>query len=320
MATSKAFLDSKHAQVIAVMLESLLVGIFASLIGFVVWIMWTNCYTMSKIHKVLFGATIAMFILSVAHLSLIIHEVIVDSVPLVYVQIQIVLSVFQYVIGDLVLIWRVWVIWGHNFVVASGPLIMMMASAAFGFRLVSGNDGNTFFATVSVVLVVANTTLCTFLIAGRIWFMKRRARNTPTSISTPQISNQYRKIIILVVESGALYASCQIVSLVLYYTESPGLPIILDLEIPLIGILPTLIIIFVHFGVVSGSRNSSVPSRLAHDRTSHIKMNVSGLPTSMNFPLGELRRASDNFPPVGYPPNSLAKAPSHFRYDVPGPM
>ncbi|KAF9461125.1 hypothetical protein BDZ94DRAFT_852858 [Collybia nuda] len=312
MATTKAFLNSKNAQMIAVMLESFLVGIFAALISFVVWIMWTGFNSMSKIHKVLFGATIVMFILSVIHLGLVMQEVTVESVSLACAQLQIVLSMIQYVTGDLVLIWRVWVILGRNYVIASGPLILMIVAAAFE------DHADTFFTAVSVSLIVTNTTLCTFLITSRIWYMQRIPKSVSSGTISPWTPNHYKRITILVVESGALYTSCQIVSLVLHYTQSVALPIILDLEIPLIGILPTLIIVFVHFGVVSGSPNSStsIPRPVIYKGASHAKTDVTRLSLSGNVPPGELRHTDDNFSSLGYPPTFLPKAREYIHKEV----
>ncbi|KAF9461124.1 hypothetical protein BDZ94DRAFT_1310850 [Collybia nuda] len=305
MATTEAFRNSRKAQMIAVMLESLFVGVFAALIIFVSWILWNNYDTMPRTRKILFGSTVVMFILSAMHLGLVMQEVTVDNVPLTSVRLQIILSMFQYVIGDLVLIWRVWVMWKRSYMIAAGPLILMLTAAGFTLHLAAQQSSNAFFTVVPVALIVANTTLCTLLIAGQIWYLHRKLDRASTGVGGTPMPSHYKGIIMLMVESGALYTACQIVSLVLHYTQSVGLPIVLDLEIPLIGILPTLIIVFVHFGMVPGAQKSNPIASITFQRTrtSHVTMDVMSLPnpTSRYISSGGFESKGEILPPLEYP-------------------
>jgi hypothetical protein len=80
---------------------------------------------MSTTHRLLFGASITMFFISVAHLGLVIQQVTVDRTLGANYKAQIIIAVFQvcsdagyhflhpytsillqFVIGDLILIWR----------------------------------------------------------------------------------------------------------------------------------------------------------------------------------------------------------------------
>jgi len=103
-------------------------------------------------------------------------------------------------------------------------------------------------------LIVANTSICTLLIVGRIWYMHYEVNRTGGAVATQ--SSAYKGALMLVIESGALYALAQLLSLILNHIKNIGLPILLDLEIPLIGILPTLILVIVHFRTVPGTRMS----------------------------------------------------------------
>jgi len=79
----------------------------------------------------------------------------------------------------------------------------------------------------------------------------------------------------LLVESGALYATCQLISLILNYVGSNGLSVMLNLEIPLIGILPTLIIVLVHFNMVPGTDTShSYAATLNFHTTTNITLDT----------------------------------------------
>lgn len=79
--------------------------------------------------------------------------------------------------------------WSRSYAIAAGPLILMITSAgefsvplctprlnsrflyiAFTLHMAAQHNSDSFFTVVPVALIVANTTLCTLLIAGRIWY------------------------------------------------------------------------------------------------------------------------------------------------------
>ncbi|KAF5382204.1 hypothetical protein D9615_004387 [Tricholomella constricta] len=257
-------------QYFSIMAESFLIGVYAVLVLLVCWILKTRHRGMPTMHKILFGASITMWFIAAAHLALLIQEASIGVFPTRRVgQAIILLSVFQFVIGDLILIWRVWVIWNRNYWIAAGPFSLMVTAASFTCRMASAPEThNFFFITAPVVLIVANTSICTFLIAGRVWYMRYRLKKLADSAMVSYSHHSVRGAIGLLVESGALYATCQLISLILHYVGSNGLSVMLNLEIPLIGILPTLIIVLVHFKMVPG--------------TDH-RMSHSGDAATMNF-------------------------------------
>ncbi|KAF8240576.1 hypothetical protein L208DRAFT_1384380 [Tricholoma matsutake] len=240
---------------IAVMCESFLVGAYAALAVVVLWLLISRRRTMSIMHKALFLASIVMFLVSVADLALVVQQVAIVKMSLVNARTRIILSVIQFIIGDLVLIWRVWVVWGHSYWIALGPLIIMIISAGFAFSLASSHDMITFFIATPSALIVANTIICTLLIAGRIWYTRYQVHQ----ISGGRVydASRFSKIVLLFIETGALYTASHLVALILNHFSSPAIHIILDLGIPLIGILPTLIIVLVHFELVRSPQQSS---------------------------------------------------------------
>lgn len=246
---------------VSVMCESILVGAYAVLVGLVAWVLITGHRSMPTMHKVIFGASITMFFISVAHLGLLMQQVTVTPVPKPNFRIQIVLCTIQFVIGDLILIWRVWIVWGRNYWVALGPLMIMIVAAGFSFNIATSifTETRSFYTAAPPALIVANTSICTLLIASRIWYMHYQV-NRSGGAPTMQM-NAYKGALMLVIESGALYALAQLLSLILNHIKNIGLPILLNLEIPLIGILPTLILVFVHFQMVPGTRTSMRYSR-----------------------------------------------------------
>ncbi|RDB27754.1 hypothetical protein Hypma_003201 [Hypsizygus marmoreus] len=244
-------------QFYSVLAESFLEGVYAVLVSLVIWILITSYHSMSTMHKVLFGSSITMFFIAAAHLALLIQEASVGVFPSPPVgKAIIILSVFQFVTGDLVLLWRVWVIWGRNYFVAAGPFVTIIIAAGFTINLAARPTINNFFHTVPVVLIVANTCICTLLIAGRVWYMQYCLKKIANCHAVLCPENTYKGAVALIIESGALYAACQLISLALHYVGSNGLSVMLNLEMPLIGILPTLIIVLVHFNMVPGTETT----------------------------------------------------------------
>ncbi|GLB41473.1 putative DNA repair protein [Lyophyllum shimeji] len=254
MAVSPPFLASKTLQLVAVMMESLLIGSYFVIVLLICRILRTKF--IPPIHRILFGASIFMFALSAVHIGLVIQELSVTPIPKINGQIQIVLSMCQYVTGDLILIWRVWVVWGHKYWITFLPLALMFASAGTTLHLLAATQ--TFFTIAPVALIVANTSLCTSLIAGRVWYIQRTLSKNSASKAT---AGRWKGTMLLFVESGVLYSSVQLLSLILSFEKSVALPILLDLEIPLIGILPSLIIILAHYEPRSDSHARSSSGR-----------------------------------------------------------
>ncbi|KAF9461153.1 hypothetical protein BDZ94DRAFT_854142 [Collybia nuda] len=264
-------------QLVAVMCESLLVGGYAVLLGVVIWILSTQ--STPRAHKILFAASISMFVISVVHLGLFMQDVSSVNIPVGNFQAQIILSTFQFIIGDLVLIWRVWIIWGRNYWIASGPLAIMIAAAGLTFNLATGTETRSFYTAAPVALIVANTSICTLLIAGRIWYMRYQIRK----FGGLSGGRSYMGALSIIIESGALYALSQLCGLILDHVKSPGLVVMLNLEIPLIGILPTLIIVLVHFDMVPGTSTSKrYAQNTTSQESSHITLGTIRTETTMN--------------------------------------
>ena len=251
----------------AIMAESIMIGAYAVLTALVLWLLVQRRRTMPIAQKLLFVASVLMFVISVAHLALV-FQYNTSKRTAKNGQARVILSIFQFVIGDLILIWRLWVVWAKNYWIIAPPLIIMAIAAGFQFKVASDQyllSHASFFGADAAALIVANTSICTILIAGKIWYSRYQVREL-TNGKTPGFSGT----ILLFIESGALYAASQICSLILNRVKSNGLHILLDLEIPLIGILPTLIIVIVHFELSNGgaSSSSTAPSR---DRLTTLK-------------------------------------------------
>ncbi|KAF7441040.1 hypothetical protein PC9H_001389 [Pleurotus ostreatus] len=263
-------MNAMQLHFVEVMCESLLHGMFAVLVVVVIWLLRTH-HSMPVIHKVMFIAGIVMFVLSSCHLGLVIQQVTVPDVPLKNAQAQVSIATIQFLIGDAVLIWRVWAVWNRNWWMTVVPILLALASAAVRFTVVADIENVLLFSSdIASALITVNVGLCTLLIAGRIWFatprndrsnknllemMHRYLQRRIGKVITESPSHKtYTGIVMLLIESGTLYFLSQFISLILDSIHNPGVHTVLDMQIPLIGILPTLIVLLVHLDMVPGTR------------------------------------------------------------------
>ncbi|KDR68927.1 hypothetical protein GALMADRAFT_145944 [Galerina marginata CBS 339.88] len=162
---------------------------------------------------------------------------------------------------------------------------------------------------VATALIVTNVLLSTILIAGKIWYMQWQNSRLTGLPAPKKWQNRYLGIVLLIIESGAIYALSQILSLILDDVHNQGVHTVLDMHIPLAGMLPTLIVLVVHFDLVPGTHTtesygtaSGIMFQSASERneTTFSTTGVAGL----NKPADSLRtqvtsegRKSDQYPP-----------------------
>ncbi|KAL0947404.1 hypothetical protein HGRIS_013517 [Hohenbuehelia grisea] len=244
-------MNAAQLHYIEVMCESALYGVYAVLVVVVMYLLIAH-RTMPLIHKVMFWAGIVMFVLTTIHLGLVLQQVTVPNTPIKNAQTQVSIATIQFMIGDSILIWRVWAVWNRNWWLTIVPICLMIASAGVRFAIVANFDLVLKFASdVASEIIVANVGLCTFLIAGRIWYLQwqigKVIKNSPSR-------KTYIGVLMLLIESGALYFLSQLLGVILDVIHNDGVHTVLDMQIPIIGILPTLIVLLVHLDMVPGTR------------------------------------------------------------------
>ncbi|KDR70255.1 hypothetical protein GALMADRAFT_144920 [Galerina marginata CBS 339.88] len=243
---------------VEVMCQSMLHGMYTVLVAVIIWIL-RQPQPMSPIHKVMFLAGIFMWMLSSAHVGLVIQQVTHVVTPVPNAKAQVLIATLQYMIGDLILIWRVWAVWGRNYRVIILPFLLMITPVGLGFA--EAVDIETFasrgpFADIGDALTAGNVLLSTFLISGRIWYLQWQMRKLLGRAPSLNSRRRYNGALMLIVESGALYAISLILDLILDALHSPGVHALLDMQIPLAGMLPTLVVLVVHFDLVPGTHTT----------------------------------------------------------------
>ncbi|RDX54211.1 hypothetical protein OH76DRAFT_1342043 [Lentinus brumalis] len=162
------------------------------------------------------------------------------------------------VLGDLVVVWRMYVVWGKNPWVVVFPLIMTAGELISGYGAISQwllphpNPPTMIkWGTSMYVLSMATNILVTAAIASRIWYVTRRTQ----AVMGETGSNRYSRVILLIVESGALIAAAKLIEFTLFkLAPVDGLVglnamyIVYESMPQLTGLVPTAIVYAVNNG------------------------------------------------------------------------
>ncbi|KIP07248.1 hypothetical protein PHLGIDRAFT_30119 [Phlebiopsis gigantea 11061_1 CR5-6] len=146
--------------------------------------------------------------------------------------------------GDLILIYRCWLIWNKNYYVTILPLLTsiggLICAAEVG-HLVHGTHSATPSPSIvplglaSFTLPFCTNGMVTLLIVGRIWFTSR----TMKAYTMPSA----RSVMAIMIESGALYFAVQLVFVTLYGMNNPAEEVIIPMAVQVYGIASFLIVI-----------------------------------------------------------------------------
>ncbi|KAI0246615.1 hypothetical protein BJV78DRAFT_1134832 [Lactifluus subvellereus] len=155
----------------------------------------------------------------------------------------------QTVLGDLVIIWRLYVVYDKN-IIAIVPAILLVASysavAIVTISLIArAHTGTDIFhvatswITAYFSLTMSTNVICSGAIAWRIFFVGK-----PLGRST-----SLWPIIFVIIESSALYALGVIAALVSFLSNTNGQYAAVDATVPLVGIVFSLIVLQIRFHI-----------------------------------------------------------------------
>ncbi|KAG2141050.1 hypothetical protein DEU56DRAFT_281421 [Suillus clintonianus] len=173
------------------------------------------------------------------------------------------LYITQTTLADGVVVWRCHVLNNRSLLVAIPGCIVLLVNAAIGYYVVwslSRTPGLTSVSTAASGCITTFYTLtmlvsltCTISIAWRIYHTRRLM---PGGLAT------LLPVFIVVIESGALYATSVLALLISFLVSSNGEYIMLNIIPPIVGVTFCLIILQVHFrvGGNSATEQSSDPS------------------------------------------------------------
>jgi len=241
--------------------EAVLYGIYVVLFSMAMYVLvWTR---RGPVSKIMVSVTVFLFSLCTVHFAiqfanayqaLMLHpgNSISTETPLLRAG-DILLSITDFT-AELVLIYRLWLVWGRNYYIAILPFLMSLAAIA-SYMAVTGIvaqiDPSASLAptivvplgTASFALSLAVNFLTTSLIIGRIWYMARG-----TSITRRDRNDAVRIATGVIIESGALFFMFQLLFVVLFAIQHPAQAVAIEMCIQIYGIAPTLIIVRIGLG------------------------------------------------------------------------
>ncbi|KAF8626967.1 hypothetical protein AX15_004607 [Amanita polypyramis BW_CC] len=184
--------------------------------------------------------------------------------------------------SDLLITWRVHIVWAYDWRITLIPLCLCLGVLASGIggavSIAVTQPGETIFiknitrfGTAMFTMSFLMNATATFLIASRIWWITRSMHSLTGSKSHLSPSNlpsithadsgvhynhdnlsnwrrqnrKYNRLIVLVIESASFAAFIQLVDLIFYAAKFPGVYFITDSEVQIIAISPLLIVAFV---------------------------------------------------------------------------
>ncbi|THU90205.1 hypothetical protein K435DRAFT_781329 [Dendrothele bispora CBS 962.96] len=158
----------------------------------------------------------------------------------------------NFLLGDVIVVWRTWVVWPHNWKIRLLLAICMLGTigAIVGNGTKAAIDyvrdtpvSSTYSLVMTLPPLVTNL-VATLLIALKVWEYRR---NIKSSISSARSTTRVEQMLILLVESGFVYCAVWLIILIAGFDvmSSANNILILGLAVSLTGIYPTIIVILV---------------------------------------------------------------------------
>ncbi|KAI9465744.1 hypothetical protein BJY52DRAFT_1209223 [Lactarius psammicola] len=169
---------------------------------------------------------------------------------------QIVCQGINSVLGDSIVIWRAWVVWGRRLSVVITPLVLLfgVAFSSFGMavaqsRVLTDPSYLTAFKNLMIALpslTLATNVTATGLILWRVCALHLSLRKVERHGATVgHGAVQLHRLLKILIESGGLYCLTWLLLLCFVLTGSPASHVFLSIIGQLTGIYPTLIIVLV---------------------------------------------------------------------------
>ncbi|CAA7261220.1 unnamed protein product [Cyclocybe aegerita] len=299
--------------------EGVLYGIHIVVYFTLCYIFTSKAYTRGRetSSRILLTYSTVMFALSTAHVSLALQELFQGFIyerdstpggPPVFYRENVfpnrkALYIVNTLLGDSLLIWRVFVIYGRNWFVVGPSVLLLLGTIVCGFKTIAANaiasHSSVFdpsilsWVTSTFVLTIATQIIATVLIASRIY-----AASRPYSVTLAPPSNdpnatpagylvggevdrgqraKYLGMVWLVVESGLIYTSAAIVQLVTYLLHMNAGVIMEFMLSQLSAMVPMVIVVRVGLGLAYDGPSGSPWSRRqpnGHGRNHHSSTHV----------------------------------------------
>ncbi|RDB26826.1 hypothetical protein Hypma_005347 [Hypsizygus marmoreus] len=246
--------SAEESKLVSIFIQTLLYGAYIVLFTITCWVLIRRRPRGQSVHKTMLGIAVTMFILATMIFGSTIY-------------------VAQTLLGDSVVLLRCYLVWGSRLAVVAFPFLLLLGSTVTGIGILYSFARVVPQAEIFVVelsqwivaffsMTLATNIICTgtppasfpgslaipklatALVAYRIWSINR------TSISFSEHS--LRPIMLLVIESGAIYSATLTALLILYKTESWFQYVLLDAVSPIVvRLVFSMVIVRIGLGITT---------------------------------------------------------------------
>lgn len=195
---------------------------------------------------------------------------------------------------ELLLIWRLYVVWNHNFKVCILPLIMWVAhcaAASIAVALLAPKNSTIFSRTFRVFALcgwslemILNVTVT----AGIVYHIWRTGRRTAALTSY----FMHRNTIMAIVESGALVTTCTCVLFCLWVVSNLAGTVVINIAVQLATMTPLLIIVRAGLGRPHPKLGPSRRHPSSHSRSLEVNVVCSQITVS-DYPIDVISKSKD---------------------------
>ncbi|PCH40268.1 hypothetical protein WOLCODRAFT_23952 [Wolfiporia cocos MD-104 SS10] len=250
-----------RAYLAAIWLETLFYGMNIVLFFSCLFVLTIRRRT-PRVNKALVGIAVLMFCFSTCHVFLGFYRLIMGfivlrnqpggpaaffsdvSIPANVAKVG--LHTVNSIVGDSVVVWRCFLVWGRDWKMCAAPIALVVGSAICGFGqtfyFARGQQYHSAFAHPLVMwngslfsLSLATNMVVTGLVALRVWYILRLSGGTA--------GFRYWRILVIIVESGMIYSVALICEVTLYFLGLNSFYIVYDPIGQLTGIVPTMILV-----------------------------------------------------------------------------
>ncbi|KAJ3934723.1 MAG: hypothetical protein NXY57DRAFT_1106944 [Lentinula lateritia] len=269
-----------ESKLVSIFIQTLLYGAYTVIFALTVWILVWRRPAGQSINKLLLWTSIVMFVLATMHISINYARVFMAFItyrnaeggPAAFFNIlsnftQVfgsAIYVTQTLVGDSVVLVRCYIVWGRRWYIVACPALLLLGSTASGIGILYSfahiEDAEVFALQLQdwivsfFSLTLSTNFICTALVAYRIWYVNRAVINFT--------HHSWNPVMLLVIESGAIYSATLLSLLILYKTESWFQYVLLDAISPIVGLVFSMIIVRIGLGLMAPTgetRDSSRP-------------------------------------------------------------
>ncbi|CCM07256.1 uncharacterized protein FIBRA_09602 [Fibroporia radiculosa] len=334
--STEAVPPAAKISLITVWMETLVYGINIIAFAGAIWVLAFRRKVVTTAHRYLIATSCFLFSLSTVHVSISLTQLLkgfidgdwvnsVDSMieadlyflsftqPLAFV--KLVLYVVNVFVQDMILIWRMYAVYGANWKIAVVPVFfelvhtgVAMSTTVLGFNGVplNGERVEATALTGWIMDLIINLGV-TAAIAYKLWHVGREVAGMR---SDGRDHNAYLGVIFIVLESGVMFATATFIVVVLYLHTPTQLEAMLGVNVvtQVATLSPMLIVVRVGLRIMHGGSTTDT----FHTRTSSKTLTAPRFAPNMRAPIDVLR-TEENISDIGTNSYNLQDIKANFN-------